>query len=100
MAEYSGSMAIKPTRSKAVAELIEIGLIPAECTRFELVLDAKDVIRAKCEFNVTEEQMGKIRDAFTRNPEEISQMLRTGTIKVAGYRVGHDEMERIPELVF
>lgn len=100
MGEYAGSRAIKPQCSKAVAELIEIGFLPSECTRFELVIDAKDVIRAKCEFNVTEEQMVTIAAAFARNPEEVAQMLRTGSIKVADFRVGHREMERVPELMF
>lgn len=100
MGEYSGSRAIKPQCSKAVAELIEIGFLPSECTRFELVIDAKDVIRAKCEFNVTEEQMQVLVDALKRNPEEVADMLRTAEIKVADYRVGHREMERIPDLRF
>ena len=100
MEKYNASKAIKPQNSKAVAELIEIGLLPAACTRFELVIDAKDAIRAKCEFIVTEEQMVAISEAFARNPDEVAQILRTGSIKVADFRVGHREMEKIPELVF
>lgn len=94
------SMAIKPQSSRAIRQLISLGLIPSECTHFELVLDAQEAIRATCTFHVTEEQMQMIADAYAANPEEVVQMIRTASIKTAGYRVGHLEMERIPDLEF
>jgi hypothetical protein len=78
--KYTASKAITPRRSKAVNKLIKLGLIPAECTRFELVLDARDVIRARCEFFVNEEQMQQIADAFKANPGEAARIIKTGLV--------------------
>jgi hypothetical protein len=79
--EYKASLAITPVRSKAVKQLIDIGLIPAECTRFELILDAKEAIRAKCEFFVSEDALQKIADALASNPEEVTQIIKTATVR-------------------
>lgn len=94
MSEYKGSLAITPVKSKAVKKLIEIGLIPQECTRFELILDAKEAIQAKCEFFVSEEGMQKIADAFASSPEEVMQIIKTARV-----RPGLNEDQRTnPEL--
>lgn len=99
---YNASKAITPQTSNALRELINIGLIPAQCTRFELVIDAKDAIRAKVEFLVTEEKLQQIADAFKRNPEEAAQIIRTATVSTlsADHSVGNLGMEKIPDLVF
>ena len=89
---------ITPQNSQAIKQLIALGVIPQECTHFELILDPKEAIRAKCEFLVSEETMQKIADAFSRNPEEAAQILRTA--KVSAHVVGRRQMEQIPDLVF
>lgn len=90
---------IVPQFSNAVRQLIDIGLIPENCTRFELIIDAKDAIRAKCEFVVTEEQLGQIATAFKDSPDEAREIIRTIDVGV-GYSVGHPQFERIPNLRF
>lgn len=89
---------ITPQSSRAVMSLVRSGLIPDNCSHFELILDAKDCIRAKCEFIVSEDQMEKIAAALKDNPDEVERILRSAT--VISYRVGHQEFERIPNLEF
>lgn len=78
MSEYKASSALTPVGSKAVRELIDVGLIPRECTRFELLLDRREAIQATCTFFVSEEQLQKFADVMKSIPEEASQILRQG----------------------
>lgn len=69
--------ALVPHASKAVRALIEAGIVPEMCTRFELKIAANEVIRAKCEFLLSEEQMEKIATALRDHPEEAKAIART-----------------------
>lgn len=75
---YTGSKAVAfmPQHSKVVKRLIEVGLIPAECVRFELVMEVSQVVRATCTFNVTEDQLAQIAKAYEDYPEEAAGMIR------------------------
>lgn len=97
----STSNAIRPQNSQAVKRLIELGILPEECTRFELILDAKDAIRAKCEFFVSEESMQEIAKAFEENPEEARKILTTSIVASrTDYCVGKAETDNLPRLIF
>jgi hypothetical protein len=93
--------AIKPQDSNAVKKLIEIGILPPDCTRFELVIDAKDVIRAKCEFFVSEEALHEIAAVFEQNPDEAMRIARSMMVTArTDYCVGKRETDNIPRLIF
>jgi hypothetical protein len=93
--------AIRPQDSKAVKKLIEIGILPPDCTRFELVIDANAAIRAKCEFFVSEESLQEIATAFEENPEEARRILTSSIVTArTDYCVGKAETDNIPRLIF
>lgn len=74
---YAGSKAIAyAAHSKVVKRLIDAGLIPAECTRFELVFQVNSPVRATCTFNVTEEHLEEIAKAYEEHPEEAASIVR------------------------
>ena len=62
--------------SKAIKELIEAGVIPQECRRFELVAEPMKPVIMRYEVMATEEQMQKIADALIRNPEDAREIVR------------------------
>lgn len=83
---YTGSKAVAyAPHSKVIKRLIEVGLIPAECTRFELLFAVNAPVRATCTFNVTEDQVEEIAKAYEEYPEEaagiIREIVRPGTRK-------------------
>ncbi len=63
-------MSISTFNSKIVAELIEAGIIPRHCSKWEMVADVKDAVRIRSEVFVTEEQYRQIADALLRNKTE------------------------------
>jgi hypothetical protein len=90
---YKGSQATKG--SNAVRRLIELGVIPPECVRFELIFDVGDVIRATCTFNVTEDQLEKIAQAYEENPDDAAGIIRE--FVRPGKGIGSAPEARIPE---
>jgi hypothetical protein len=72
---------ILPRGSKAVKRLIEIGLVPKLCSRFELTLDRNEAIQAVVTYFVTEEQMDAIANVFSENREEIPKIKRRTVIE-------------------
>lgn len=56
--------------SKAIKELIDAGVIPKDCRRFELICTTSSPILLRYEVNATPEQVQRIADALIRNPEE------------------------------
>lgn len=76
---YTGSKAVAyvvGNRSAVIRRLIDVGVIPAECTRFELVCAVNEPIRATCTFNVNEEQLEQIAKAYEEYPEEAAAIIR------------------------
>lgn len=93
-------MAITPRESKAVKAMIDAGIIPAECTRFELVLDAKDAIRARCEFFVTEEQLEVVAAELRRDPLEAARFIRTALVGMGPTLGGRRDTQFLPAIEF
>jgi hypothetical protein len=77
----SESKAFIPNASKIVKSLIADGIIPEMCTRFELKMKVNEIVRATCEFFVSEEQFEKIATALRDNPDEVNAMARTLLIR-------------------
>lgn len=97
----STTEAIRPQDSQAVRKLIELGILPPDCTRFELVIDAKDAIRAKCEFFVSEEALQEIAAVFEQHPEEARRIFTSAIVTArTDYCVGKAETNNIPRLYF
>jgi hypothetical protein len=82
--KYKANLALTPVASKAVRELIDVGLIPAECTHFELILDRNNAIQAKATYFVSEADLQKVADAFKRHPEEVGQIMRSQEVRAYG----------------
>lgn len=80
--------------------MIDAGIIPKECTRFELVFDAKDAIRAKCEFLVTEEQLEVVAAALVRDPLEAARYIRTALVGMGPTIGGKRDREFLPAIKF
>lgn len=74
-------MPITPNQSKAIQRLIEAGIVPANCTRWKLISDVNDVIRARMEILVDEPTLQKIADALIENEEEAKQIVRDVLVK-------------------
>jgi len=68
--------AVFPPASKLVKALLDAGIIPAQCTRFDLHISFDDVIRATYEVIVSEEQFEKIAATLKDNPEEAKAFAR------------------------
>jgi hypothetical protein len=78
---YKASMAFAARGSKLVKALTDAGIVPAECSRFELVLDTKEPVRAKCEFNVTSDQMEVIVAALKQEHEDGKRVILDAVLK-------------------
>jgi hypothetical protein len=66
-----------PHNSKAIQEMIAVGVIPQNCQKFEMLSDAEGAVLFKYEVFATEEQVQQIADALKRNPEEAQRITRT-----------------------
>lgn len=62
--------------SSIVKGLIAAGVVPANCTRFNLSIAVGEVVRISCDFFVSEEQFQQIATAFSDNPEEAKAIAR------------------------
>ena len=60
-----------------IKDLIDAGVIPAQCTRFTLEASVKDAITIKSECFATEEQVRMIADALLSNPEAARDIARS-----------------------
>ena len=68
---YKGSKAVGANGSTAIKTLIESGVIPPECRRFELLAEAGGLILLRFEVNATEDQMEIIAKALSDNRDEL-----------------------------
>lgn len=72
---YQPSKACCPNNSKAIKALIEAGIIPQECRRFELIAEPNQFVTMRYEVHVTEEQMQQIADALIASPDEAKRVV-------------------------
>ena len=70
-----------PQGSKAIKQLSAAGIIPPECTRFELLAEVNKAVRLRYEVFASEEQVQQIADVLERNPEEALEMARSFVFK-------------------
>lgn len=57
-----------------IRELIEAGIIPKNCSKFSLIIDAASVVTVRSEVFIEEEDFRKIADALLRSDEEGRQL--------------------------
>jgi len=69
-------MAISPHGLKSIEKLIEAGLIPQECTKFEVMVAVGQPVRIRSEAFVTKEQMDALVAALTESPEAAREYAR------------------------
>ena len=62
--------AVSTHDSGLVTELIDAGIIPAQCRKWELIADANSVLIARSEVIVTPEQMEAVKAALLRHLDE------------------------------
>lgn len=65
---------ISSAGSQIVKELIGAGIIPPNCTRWELVADMHSAVALRFEVLVTQEQYDRIGGAILHNPEEAKSI--------------------------
>jgi hypothetical protein len=73
--------AVIPNNSPIVERLIETGIIPKLCAKFELTVSVNEPLRITSECFVTEAQFREIADALLENPEEAKRIAHAAVLK-------------------
>jgi hypothetical protein len=66
---------LMPCGSAVIQKLLAAGIIPKNCTSFELVVKVNEPVRARCEVFVTEEQTAAILEALNENKDEAKRII-------------------------
>ena len=67
--------------SKVVDELTASGVIPKNCRKFELIIEAGGVVLIREELFATIEQVQQIKEVLERNPEEAREFAKSLLIR-------------------
>ena len=76
----SKAFAFLPHHSEAVRRLIEAGIIPHDCTRFELFAAVGEVVAIRTESYLSHEDFELLSKVLAEHPEEAARMARSMTL--------------------
>lgn len=77
-------MAFSSQDSKLVKQLIAVGVIPKQCTRFELVMEVNQPIRIRMEVYASPEDTERIAEALEAHPDEVAEMVQQTVFHIIG----------------
>lgn len=69
-------MPLYPQGSQVIRALIDMGIVPSECRRFELIADADEPVLFRYEIRPSAEQMQILLDTLQQHPEELSRVAK------------------------
>jgi len=72
---------VTPFGSRLIQELVAKGIIPARCTRWELVSDVEDVLRIRSEVLASRAEFETVAKLLLENEDEARRFVRDVILK-------------------